>query len=210
MQERFLPTLTSVFIACALLVAGCSAPTRVAKTFDDPDYASVSFSNFLIIGVAGDYDARSQFERRVASRIRNEGGSASALYSIVRGNEWLARDVIVDVVQKHGFDAVLVTRVISQEANISVASGSAETKVTTVGGRPINFFRYNYEELNEPDSINMKTTVVLGTELFSAVDEKMIWAIESTIPTVDHVGQLIDKTADTIIERLTKDRLIRR
>ncbi len=210
MQERYLRTLTSVIIAGAFLVAGCSASTRVVKTFEDPEYANASFSNYLVIGVAGDYDARAQFERTVASRIRKQGASARAYYSIVQGNEPLARDVVIDVIQEHGFDAVLVTRVVSQQADISVTSGTAETKASTIGGSPINFFRYDYEELNEPDSINLRTTVVLGTELFSAADEKMIWAIESTIPGVDHVGQLIGKKADIIIERLGRDRLIRR
>ncbi len=210
MRERYLRTLTSVFIAGAFLVAGCSASTRVAKTFEDPEYVDASFGNFLVIGVAGDYDARAQLERTVVSRLRMQGASASAYYSIVRGNKPLARDVVIDVIQEHGFDAVLVTRVVSQQTDISVTSGSAETKASTIGGRPINFFRYDYDELNEPDSINVTTTVVLGTELFSAVDEKMIWAIESTSPGTDHVGQLIDDTADTIIERLARDRLIRR
>ena len=210
MRKSYLRILTSVFIAGTFLVAGCSASTKVIKTFEDPEYANASYSNYLVIGVAGDYDARVQFENTVASRIRSQGASASAYYSIVRGNEPLARDVVIDEVQKHGFDAVLVTHVVDQQAKISVVSGSAETKASTKGGNAVNFFRYDYEELNEPESINMRTTVVLGTELFSAADEKMIWAIESTIPGVDHVGQLIGKTADAIIDHLAKDRLIRR
>lgn len=202
--------LVSVATAAALLLfAACSATTKVTKTFEDPAFDSVSFDNFLVIGVAGDYDGRAQFERTLVSRLRSQGASASAYYSIVGGNEPLSRDAVLGVVQENGFDAVLVTRVISQQSDVSVASGSSEVSATTVGGRPINFFRYDYDVINEPDAISITRTVVLGTELFSAADEKLVWSIESTSPARDNIGQLIDDTADTIAARLTRDHLIR-
>ena len=200
--------LTSLCVFAFLLIGACSTSTRVAKTFEDPDYDDASFGNFLIIGVAGDYDGRAQFERTLVSRLKNQGATASAYHSIVDGNKPLARDVVIDVIREHGFDAVLVTRLISQQADVSVSSGSSEAKATTKGGRPIDFFRYDYDVLNEPDTINVTTTVVLKTELFSAADEKMIWSIEYTSLGRDHVGQLIEDTADTIIDRLGRDRRI--
>ena len=70
------------------------------------------------------------------------------------------------------------------------------------------FFRYDYDVPSEPDTINLTTAVVLATELYSSVDEEMVWAIELTSPGMDDVGQLIDGFVDSIIDRLSKDRLI--
>ena len=102
----------------------------------------------------------------------------------------------------------MVTRVIGQQTDVDVKSGSAGAKATTISGRPINFFRYNYEELNEPQSINFNTTVVLETELFSSADEKMIWAIQLSSTDAAGVGVLIDNTATSIVSRLRRDGLI--
>ena len=202
------PFRAIMLASMSILLAACAASTRVAKTYSDDAYANSSFSNFLVIGVAGNYNSRAQFERTVVSGLRAEGASASAYYSVVQGNAPISRDAVLGAVQSGSFDAVLVTRVIGQQTDVEVKSGSAGAKATTIGGRPINFFRYNYEELNEPQSINFNTTVVLETELFSSADEKMIWAIESSSTDAAVVGVLIDNTATSIVSRLRRDGLI--
>ncbi len=194
----------------SILLAACAASTRVAKTYSDNAYANSSFSNFLVIGVAGNYNARAQFERAVVSGLRAEGASASTYYSVVQGNEPISRDAVLGAVQSGSFDAVLVTRVIGQQTDVHVKSGSAGVKATTIAGSPVNFFRYNYEELNEPRSISLNTTVVLATELFSSADEKMIWAIESSSTDDAVIGVLIDNVAASIVSRLRRDGLIGR
>jgi len=194
----------------SILLAACAASTRVAKTYSDDAYANLSFSNFLVIGVAGNYNSRAQFERTVASGLRAEGASASAYYSVVQGNEPISRDAVLGAVQAGNFDAVLVTRVLDRQTDVDVKSGSAGAKATTIGGSAINFFRYNYEELNEPQSISLNTTVVLTTELFSSADEKMIWAIESSSTDDAVVAVLIDNVAASIVSSLRRDGLIGR
>ncbi len=202
------PFRVIMLASMSILLAACAASTRVAKTYSDDAYAKSSFSNFLVIGVAGNYSSRAQFERTVVSGLRAEGASASAYYSVVQGNAPISRDAVLGAVQSGSFDAVLVTRVIGQQTDVEVKSGSAGAKATTIGGRPINFFRYNYEELNEPQSINFNTTVVLETELFSSADEKMIWAIEASSTDAAVVGVLINNTATSIVSRLRRDGLI--
>ena len=204
------PFRAIMLASLSILLAACAASTRVAKTYSDDAYANSSFSNFLVIGVAGNYNSRAQFERTVVSGLRAEGTSASPYYSIVQGNEPISRDAVLAAVQSGSFDAVLVTRVLGQQTDVDVQSGSAETKASTIGGSPINFFRYDYEELNEPVRISFNTTVVLGTELFSSSDEKMIWAIESSSTNAASVGVLIDDTATSIVSRLRRDGLISR
>lgn len=200
----------AIALASTLLLAACAAPTSVTSTYTDDAYAKSSFRNFLVIGVAGNYNSRAQFERQVASGLREEGATASTYYSIVEGNEPISREAVLTTVKSGGFDAVLVTRVVAQQTNIDVEGGSTDTKASTRGGGPINFFRYDYEEISEPESINLTTTVVLASELFSAADEKMIWSIEVENSDASNAGILIDNVAATIVGRLAKDRLIGR
>ena len=99
----------------------------------DPEYRDATFENYLVIGVAGDYDARAQFERSVVSRLRNRGASASAYYSLVPGNDTLNRDAVLAVVRDNNLDAVLLTRVLNQEAEVSTQRGSTAARADTIG-----------------------------------------------------------------------------
>ncbi len=191
-----------------LALAGCAESIKVMKTFDDPTYTDSSYGEILVIGIAGDYSNRAAFERAMVSRIKAEGAAATPYYTVVGRNQPIKRDVVSTAVRSRGFDAVLLTRVISQEADASVKSGSSEMKVTRRTDRAIDLFRYDYDVLSEPSIINISSTITLSAEMFSAADERRMWAIESTIANKENVGQIIESAADTIMDQLKKDNLI--
>ena len=92
--------------AVSLLAAACSSPGTTTTSSDDEQRSNGSYSNFLVIGVAGNYTNRAQFERTLVSALRSKGASASTYYSVVKGNQALEREAIVQAVKTHGFDAV--------------------------------------------------------------------------------------------------------
>jgi len=192
------------------ILGACASGPTARQTFFDEEFENVAYGNFLVIGVAGTYNSRAQFERKVASTLRAEGVSATPYHTVVSGNEPISRDAVLDVVNSNEFDAVLVTRVLAQNADVSMEGGSTSTQASTIGGRPVNFFRYNYEELNDPGSLNIAMTVTLASELFSAAEEKMIWAIETSNSNASNVGVLIDATAERIVQKLAGDGLVSR
>jgi hypothetical protein len=195
-----------------LALAGCGGSTiTVKKTLDNPKYTDHSYSDILVIGVAGDYDNRAAFERAMVSRIQAEGAAATAYYTVVGRNKPITRNAVSTIVKSTGFDAVLLTRVLDQSSNVSVEGGKADTKVSRMeADRVIDLFRYDYEEMPGPGNINISSTVILSAEMFSGPDETRIWAIESTIADKENVGQIIESAADTIIAQLKKDHLIGR
>ena len=203
----------SVLAICAgllFLLGACSSTLSTVKTFEDPDYADASFSKILVIGVAGSYESRARWERTMASRISSRGASATAYHSVVGRNQEINRNSVTNAVRANQFDAVLLTRVKSQESDVTVKRGASTAKVSRMDDRPIDLFRYDYEVLNNPESINVETTVVLSTELFAAADEKRIWAIESTVSDKENVSYLIEDAINMIVGELDKDRLIGR
>ncbi len=203
----------SIIIAICLVLAGCGSTGggTVKKTLDNPKYTDLSYSNILVVGVGGDYSNRAYFERAMVSRIKAEGAAAAAYYSVVGRNQPITRSTVSTVVKSRGFDAVLLARVISQDADISIEAGTSETKVSRKeAGRAVDLFRYDYDELTQPGVINILSTVTISAEMFSGADETRMWAIESTINDQENIGQLIEAAADTIMAQLKKDRLIGR
>ena len=202
-----------MIIAICLVLAGCGTTGggSVKKTLDNPKYTDLSYSNILVIGVGGDYSNRAYFERAMVSRINAEGAAATAYYTVVGRNQPITRSTVSTVVKSRGFDAVLLARVISQAADISVDGATSETKVSRKeAGRAVDLFRYDYVELTEPGVISILSTVTISAEMFSGPDETRMWAIESTISDKEYVGQIIETAADTIMAQLKKDRLIGR
>jgi hypothetical protein len=190
------------------LVLACASQAKTTRNLLDPAYADVKFSNFLVVAAGANYDARAQFERQLVAAIRNSGRSAAAYYTIAGNNSQITRADIGKAIAEGGFDAVLLTRVKGQENTVDVVSGAPETKTTRRSGTAFDLFRYDYEELNDPDTVEINTSVLVVTELYAAGDEKKVWAIESSASSKDGAGVLIDMQVETIIRHLRKDKLI--
>ncbi|MFQ6004722.1 MAG: hypothetical protein ACE5OQ_04390 [Woeseia sp.] len=193
-----------------LVIAGCAAPSAIVKkTFDDPTYTESSYSDILVIGVAGGYSDRAAFERAMVSRIKAEGADAAAYYTVVGRNQPITRDLVSNIVRSRDFDAVLLCRLISQQADVSTEGGASQTKVTRKPAtRAIDLFRYDYEELADPGTVSVLKPVTISSEFFHSADERRMWAIESTIDDVDNIGQIIEAAADIIMDKLKQDNLI--
>jgi len=208
--RRITGWFTTVLVLPTILGACASSSLSSVKTFEDPQYEGATFNKVLVIGVAGNYESRARWERLMAARISARGTAATAYYSIVgRGTE-ITRDTVIDAVRANDFDAVLLTRVKSHESDVTVKRGASTASASRMNERPADFFRYEYEVLNNPDTINVESTVVLSTEFFAANDQKRIWAVDSTISDKENVAYLIEDAVDMIIGELGKDRLIGR
>ena len=194
-----------LLIAVSAVATGCAATSTTSAS---PDLAKLAYSNFLVIGVAGDYNNRAYFERSVVSGIRAKGSSARAFNVVTPGNKPLTREAVKDAIESGGFDAVLVSRVLDTESDLGVKSAVTGTKVTRKDGGVLDLFRYDYEELDEPMSLELKTKVNIATELYSAASEQKVWSIDSVSSATENIGKLIEDAAENVVKRLHRDYLI--
>jgi hypothetical protein len=204
---RRLSGLSCALIVLALLSA-CSTPTRTTSSFDGTKYSGPVFSNLLVLGVADNYNNRAEFERTLASRIRSDRTAATPVYTLVKKDTVIDRDVVLKLVEEGGYDAVLIARVLNRDVASKVKDGAPAAKVTTKGGNVVDLFRYDYEELDNPQEIEMALNVVVSTEVFTTATNSRVWAIESDTPERDSPQLVILDAVDAITEALRKDKLI--
>ena len=182
---------TAAVIATLVLgLSACADSTSVVKTFHDGSYDGTFFNNFLVITVSGSSDSRTLFEKTLVSRLIEVDTSASAYYAVMGRKQPIGRDMLSIAVQSRGFDAVLLTRPVNR--NLPV----------------VELFRFDYDELNQPNNIDVSDAVELMTELYSASDQKRVWAIRSTSAGSGSTEEFVDVHASKIVAQLQKDALI--
>ena len=201
--SRIVPALLA-FVT--IFTSGCAA----TGADSGPQTDDASFSNFLVVAVAGNYNSRAQFERATVSELRGKNASASTYHSLVSGNNPITPDDVRNAVRSGNFDALLVTRVLDTQTDLKVYKDREESDATPIGGKFVNLFRYDYTDYKNPGSIDLKTTVTLATELYSAATEEVVWTMEQTSKGETNMGLLIDETAAAIVTRMSDDDLIRR
>ena len=205
-------TARRLFLLTAILglaVSACSTGySTIRSTYEDDDYADRVYGDLLVIGVSADYNSRARFERALAGALRSTTTAATEYYEIAAGDREITREKILAAVERYGYDGVVVTRIGGRDSELSVKSGTTEAKVSRRDGSAVNFFRYDYEILNEPHKVNMAVTLNLITDFFDAGDAVLIWTGESTVSDEVNVGNRLEETARMIAARMDDDGLV--
>lgn len=194
--------------AIAMAFSACSTSARSVSTERASETVGVPFSNILVIGIAADYEARTRFERKLASELRTTGTGATALYVAAGGNKPIEREAIEELVKTDSYDAVLISKPLKRETDAEMKTGGAATKAVRRDDGALHLFRYDYEELNEPVTWNVNLSVTISTELFAANDSQKVWSIETDVSKKDSLEDLITEASEKIVRRLKRDKLI--
>ena len=205
MQRR--PDIALFLILCATTMMGGCASSGASSA---PARDEGTFANLLVLAIADDYTNRAHFERTVVSNLRAEGVSATAYYQAAGGNTPIDRDAARAVLANSGCDSLLVTRVLDTDMQAQIKQGSVAAKTTRRDERPIDFFRYDYEELDEPGSFEVRREATLRSDLYSAADENLVWSAEFLAKGADNVGKVIDEVSEKIVNQLRRDKRIAR
>ena len=197
----------TLLLVVAVWLGGCATAPATGDTGSDEQTA---FGNFLVLAISDDYNNRAQFERTVVSNLKKQGADATTYYSAAGGNTPIDRDSVTAVMNAGTYDALLVTRVLAASSDAEMKTGSAAAKVTRRDSQPLDFFRYDYEELDEPGSLEVRTEATLSVELYRASDSARVWSTELTSRKKDNVGAMIDDVADRVVSMLSSRRRIER
>jgi hypothetical protein len=198
-SKQILATLAALLM---ILATGCASSSGTAT--------DESFGNFLVLGIADDYEGRSRYERSVASELRKLGVTATPYHEAVGGKGNISRETASELIEQHGFDAVLVTQVRNSSANVKVSEGSAAAKVTRKNDKAIDFFRYDYEELDEPGEMSLLAEAKLDTDLHRASDGEIVWSSSWSSKSAENVGILVDHASADVVRRLDRAKLVKR
>jgi hypothetical protein len=205
-QNRFVPIITAV--AIGLIANGCASSSKITRTYEDPAFSGVSYQNILVAAGLEVYENRANYERVLATSLVSAGVSASPLYQISGGNQPIDRDVIMEAVQAGGFDAVLYTRAIGSQANITKSTGQTTVDPNRKSDNVVNLFRYDYEENTDPDYDSLTASATVTTELYAVSSETKIWEARSDLAERDSVALLINDAVSLLTGALKRDKLL--
>ncbi len=214
-------TYTSVWrtavlgFSTAIALAACSSGSQVTRVQPVSTSADTPYQNILVIALLAKFGARKQLEKAVVQQLADLGTHAVASTSMMDTRTPVTRQTFLAMVDKLGSDAVLVSQLadLKQEAGMRDANPQATWNV-----RPTYYFNVWSVELTEyvePPFIEVESSFVLATQVFSVRDKEAVWAIESKSKFVQEITQprpylVFIEEAETITKYLARDGLIAR
>lgn len=202
----------TLLLATFLLLAAC-AGTSVTKTQDLSDSADAPYDNVLVVSLFSSFDMRRFFEADLVKQLTAQGVKAVASTSMMDTKTPVNRQTFVDMVEKLGSDAVLVTQLVSIDAESKMKDMNPQA---TYNFRPTyyyNVWSVEQTEYVEPQSLEIKNTLMLSTTVFSAITKEPVWSIQTESKFTQNFDQragatVIENEAKTITRHLARNGLL--
>jgi len=186
---------------------------QITRIQDVSESANTPYQKILVITLLSSFDSRRYLEDEVVLQLSKLGTDAVASTSMMNTKTPVTRQTFMAMVEKLDADAVLVTQLASLRSGGTVKDMRPEA---TVNFRPTgyyNVFSVELTEYMEPQSMEFEHSLVLVTELYSALSREIVWAIESKSKIVQDFDQkrgysIIQDEAQAIAAYLSRDGLL--
>lgn len=203
----------SLILTCAL-VSACAGSTQMTATWHDEAYKRRSFDRILVVGVTDDQFRRRGFESAVVNALAGKRTEAVSSIEIMDADTALS-DASVDAAgDKIQADAVLITRLTNTTVKAKQIDSRVDVQAQAKGGNIVDFFRYDYKEVENPGYLQAKISFVLSSNLYETAGGTLVYSIETVTSdkNTDYntvVFDIIENTSVKIAQRLRRDGLAR-
>lgn len=194
----------SALLLLPLLGAGC-ASTSLSGVWKAPDTGG-KVKKVLVIGLTRSDTGRRALERQFVSKLSQEKTAAVDSSRYEPDGSQLSREKVAEIIQREGFDAVLLSRLVDvhREANY-VPSGYA-----TYGGAGFyGYYGYAWPAVYSPGYVTETTNVQVETQLFRIRDQgSLVWSTISKTVDPSGIDDAAEGIAGAVVSRLAEDKVL--
>jgi hypothetical protein len=200
----------------ALVLAGFSVgnckSTKLIASWKSPSYAGQRFHKILVIGMSNNPGTRADFEDALASKIAREGIIAVPGNTILLrpGTGKLDLDYIKAQIRENHIDAVVVSRLVKVEKNVTYIPGQS---YVIPYGYYRSFYGYYgtvYQQVYTPDYLREDTRVRVETNFYATTppDGELIWTGTSDTFNPKSTHKVIDALVKLVVNEMEKEAVL--
>jgi hypothetical protein len=195
------------------LLLGACAGSRVIETQQLSAAPDAPYQNVLVIFLADSFDVRRYLETEIVNKLAENGTHAVRSTSMMNSRVPVTRQTFVEMVDKIGADAVLVTQLENLQTTGTVVDMNPQATYNIRPTYYYNVFTVDLTEYVEPQAVNLEHKLSLATQLYSVQAEDVVWAMESKsdIKVAFDAGpkySIFVDEADAIVTQLHRSGLI--
>jgi len=182
--------------------AAACASTRVTGAWRSPELpGSYRPQKVLVVGLVGRGN-RPQLEAQMVHELSARGIPAVPSEQFLPDDTHPTRDQVLQVVQEHGFDAVLVTSYKGLKTSTSYVPGMGYADYIGAFGLPM------YDPFYGPGRVETNESAIMEANLFDARGGgQKVWSVTTSTFEPSNAAKEIPKVVHAIVERMDRDLL---
>jgi hypothetical protein len=186
--------------------------TKLVTSWKNPEYSGAPFHKILVLGMSAKPGVRADFEDALSKLVTRDGVEA------VPGNTILLRpeDTKLDLnylktqVREFKIDAVIVSRLVKVETNVTYVPGQPYLMPYPYYGSFYGYYGAVYPVVYSPDYLREDKTVRIETNVYDtrSVEGTIVWTGISDTFNPRSPEKAIDDVTKLIVKELVKEAIL--
>lgn len=190
-----------VGLVCSLALVACSSYT-LTNVWREPEFKGPPVRKVMVLGVSSSDTNRRVFEDGFTQALQAAGTTAQPSYPLLPDRGQIPDDKIKASLAQSGAEAVLITRLIRVEREVSVTPAAP-----MMYGRGF-YGWYGTAWSTMPASVDTYNVLTIETTLWDMRIEKPLWTGTTQTREVTDIAKATSGLAAVLIERMKKDGVI--
>ena len=206
-QKVLLVALVLFFVLTAV-----AASTKLVLSWRNPDATAKQFRKILVIGMSDRVEVRANFEDALSAKVARPGIQAIPGNTILLRPEGTAVNLnyIKDQIRSNQIDAVIVSRLVKIDKNITYVPGQAFYPYPYYG----TFYGYYgtvYPVVYTPGYLKEEKKIRIETNFYSTegLDGQLVWTGMSDTFNPSSTAKAIDSVVKLVAAELEKQQLLK-
>jgi hypothetical protein len=197
---------------CAIALAACGINSEITNSYVDPEFRKLDLHGVLVVGVARQAAARTEFEDRFTRALQRHGVDATASHTLVPQQDASAEEFIAAAATAN-LDTILVTRYVGEKTSEIYHPGAVYYAVTPAYdpgfyGNFGGFYGRATEVAYQQPVWTANVSHAMVSDLYVAETQARLWqAVSETIES-SSTSQVMDDTIDALIGNLKEKGLL--
>jgi hypothetical protein len=200
---------TTIAICGVLLGCGGSKSVLISNAWTDPGYSGRPKNNILVVGLALRHEFRTDYEYHLSREFVARGVGAAASVDGMPSDVELDKKAFIEYFGDKGFDAVLITGLVTADPDREYTPGTAYSGNVTYYDTFHGYYVAVYSKQRDPDYWNADLDIVFESNLYDVSSEKLMWQCISRPVKPEDVSKTVDDFSKTLINRLGQDGIVR-
>ena len=209
------------FLSLGLLViifAGCASSKETPGVWVNKEkIKGKSYSNFFVIVMTADIEARVKLENDIAATIISRGHKAIKSYEVLPADlkdpKPPAIDALIEKIKASDCDAVFLVSLLDKNEDVGYIEGGTQYTMRSdysCAGSFFGYYTHYYSTLTSSGYYSTDKTYIMQSNLFDKASQEKMFAVKSEIFNPSSLASGSRTYISTLMKQLSKAKLLKK
>ena len=163
------------------------------------------YKHLMIIGISDSQQTRQMYEKHFVAELKKRNVTATPSYKLISSKQKMNRETVVAAIEDTEIDAVLVTYLVSSDAEITHRDSPLGASYSgTAEGSQISATIVTNRGRSRTEEV-----FVLKNDIYDAQSKTLVWSVQTETVGPESVDEVVTEVTELLIDRMFSDGIVK-